>query len=92
MQSLKTPKNHTQKKIKRYQEQDPAKVDVYHEAIKDIPPESIVYIDEMGIETFVYREYAYAKRGTKVIDSCRKTWKRNHCTASIPRFYGLCFI
>jgi len=26
-----------------------------------------VYVDETGIDTFVYRDYAYAKRGEKVL-------------------------
>jgi len=42
-------------------------VDAYCEAIKDINPENIIYIDEMGIDTFIYREHAYSKRGVKVI-------------------------
>lgn len=37
------------------------------EEIRDIPPESIVYVDETGIDTFIQREYAYAKRGEEVI-------------------------
>ncbi|MCL1882548.1 MAG: hypothetical protein FWF81_02180, partial [Defluviitaleaceae bacterium] len=27
----------------------------------------IVYVDETGIDTFIHREFAYSKRGTKVI-------------------------
>jgi len=44
------------KKIKRYKEQDSAKVAAYHNVIKDINPKSIAYIDEMGMDTFIYRE------------------------------------
>ena len=36
-------------------------------AIADVPKEKHVFIDEMGVDTFIHREYAYAKRGTKVI-------------------------
>ena len=39
----------------------------YFEEIKHIDPNSIIYIDEMGIDNFIYREYAYSKKGTKVI-------------------------
>ena len=35
--------------------------------IQGIDPSTIFYVDEMGIDTFVYREYAYSKRGNKAI-------------------------
>ncbi|MDR1066757.1 MAG: transposase [Clostridiales bacterium] len=38
------------------------------EQIRDVLPESVVYIDETGIDTFLHREYAYSKRGEKVIE------------------------
>ncbi len=38
----------------------------YQERIKDIPKEKIAYIDESGIDSCLYREYAYAPRGEKV--------------------------
>jgi hypothetical protein len=38
------------------------------EQIRDVRPESAVYIDETGIDTFLRREYAYSKRGDKVIE------------------------
>ncbi len=38
----------------------------YQEKIKDIPKEKIAYIDESGIDSCLYREYAYAPRGEKV--------------------------
>ncbi|MDR1066059.1 MAG: transposase [Clostridiales bacterium] len=34
--------------------------------MRDARPESFVYIDETGIDTFLHREYAYSKRGEKV--------------------------
>jgi len=43
------------------------KVEQLLEEIKDIDPASIVYIDETGIDTFLYRPYAYAKRGVKAV-------------------------
>ena len=36
------------------------------EKIKDIPEEKITYVDESGIDVYLYREYAYASRGEKV--------------------------
>lgn len=33
---------------------------------KDIPEEKIVYVDESGIDGYLYLEYAYAPRGEKV--------------------------
>ena len=36
------------------------------EEIKDIPPEKIAYVDECGIDTYLYREYGYAPRGQQV--------------------------
>ena len=49
-----------------YQEQDLEKVAAYQEEIKDIPPEKTVYVDECGIDTYLYRKYGYAPRGQKV--------------------------
>jgi len=58
-------------------------VDEYHEAIKDIDQKSIVYIDEMGIDTFIYRQYAYAKKGVKVTGSISgKKFKRTSIVAA----------
>ena len=58
--------DNTKKKTTQYQEQDPQKVATYREQIKNIPSEKIAYVDECGIDTFLYREYAYALRGQKV--------------------------
>ena len=37
----------------------------YQEVIKDIPLEKIAYVDESGIDTYLYREYGYALRGQR---------------------------
>ena len=50
------------KKTISYQEQDRQKVVAYQEVIKDIPLEKIAYVDESGIDTYLYREYGYALR------------------------------
>ena len=57
---LRTAEDNTQKKTTRYREQEPEKVAAYQEQIKDIPPEKIAYVDECGIDTYLYREYGYA--------------------------------
>ena len=56
----------TRKKTTRYQEQEEQRVAAYQEQIKDIPPEKIAYVDECGIDTYLYREYGYASRGQQV--------------------------
>lgn len=71
--------NHTKKKTTCYKEQSQEKVEAYLEEIKDICPENIAYVDESGIETHLYREYAYALRGEKVTEriSGRKFQRTN---------------
>ena len=58
-------------------------VEEYKEKIKDIPDENIVYVDETGIDSFYYREFGYAKRGTKVYQkiSGRKFQRTNIVSA-----------
>lgn len=36
--------------------------------IADIPPENIAYVDETGIDCYLYREYGYGPRGQLVHD------------------------
>ena len=54
------------KKNTIYKEQAPRQVEAYLEKIKDIPKEKLVYIDETGIQTHMYRQYARSKRGKRV--------------------------
>ena len=42
------------------------KVKEYLEKIKDISPEKIIYVDETGIDKFLYRKYARVLRGEKI--------------------------
>ena len=37
--------------------------------MKDIDPEKIAYVDESGIDECLHREYGYAPRGEKVMES-----------------------
>ena len=58
--------DNTKKKTTGYQEQDQEKVAAYQEQIQDIPAEKIAYVDECGIDTYLYREYGYAPQGQQV--------------------------
>lgn len=61
-----TSKDYPQKKATGYREQDEKKVAAYQAEIRVYPKEKIVYVDECGIDTYLYREYGYATRGQKV--------------------------
>ena len=55
----------------------------FHSLISCIPQERIYYIDECGIDTYIYREYAYAPRGVKVIGNISgKKFKRTNIVAA----------
>ena len=79
--------NHAKKKTARYKEQDAERAAVYQEKIKDIPPEKIAYVDECGIDTYLYREYGYAPRNQRVFDciSGRKFERCGIAAAKIGR-------
>ena len=64
--SVEEAEHHAQKKTKRYREQDSAKVDAYQRRIAELPAERIAYVDETGIDEYLYREYGRAKRGELV--------------------------
>jgi len=49
-----------------------------------IPPEKLIYVDECGIDRYLYREYGYALRGQKVMDYISgKKFKRTNIVAGI---------
>lgn len=58
----------TRKKATTYEEQSYDKVAEYKYEIADIPPENIAYVDETGIDRYLYREYGYGPRGQLVHD------------------------
>ena len=70
-ESIKAPQNNAKKKTTRYFEQDPQKVKEYIEKIKYLSKEKIVYVDETGIDKFLYRKYARALKGEKVYERVR---------------------
>jgi len=54
------------------------------EKLKTIPPGSIVYVDETGIDECLYREYARALRGEKVtVKISGRKFKRTNIVAGI---------
>lgn len=52
--------------------------------LKTLPQESIVYVDECGIDQCLYREYARAPRGEKVVAKISgRKFKRTNIVAGI---------
>lgn len=51
--------------------------------MRDILPEKIAYVDESGIDTCLYREYAYAPRGEEVTERISgKKFQRTNLVAA----------
>lgn len=59
--------DNTEKKIKRYKEQDAIKVSTYLQTIAGIPKEKLVHVDETGVDSYLYRTHCYAPKGKAVI-------------------------
>lgn len=55
------------KKMKRYCEQKPEKLEEYLAEIAGTPSGQIAYVDETGIDTCLYREYGWSARGKVLI-------------------------
>ena len=54
------------------------------EKLKTVSPESLVYVDETGIDQCLYREYARAHRGQKVIAKISgRKFRRTNIVAGI---------
>ncbi len=71
------------KKTLRYYEQKEGQVKEYLEKTADINEENIVYIDETGINSYLYREYAYSERGKKVYGKIKgRKFKRTNIIAA----------
>lgn len=66
-QALKRLKITRKKKTTRYHEQKKEQVETYQAEIEGIPTEKIAYIDECGIDTYLYREYGYAPKGERLL-------------------------
>ena len=71
------------KKTKRYVESCESKREAFRNFVKSLPKNRLYYIDECGIDTYIYREYAYAPRGTTVIGNISgKKYKRTNIVAA----------
>ena len=54
--------------------------------MKSLPPERLVYVDECGVDNYLYREFAYSPRGQKVVTKISgKKFKRTNIVAGICR-------
>ncbi|MBF9618983.1 transposase, partial [Streptococcus pseudopneumoniae] len=51
-----------------FKEQDPEKVSEFLDILDNLNDLPIVYIDETGIDRYLYRPYAGAPRGEKVYE------------------------
>ena len=58
----------TLKKTTSFKEQDPEKVAEFLDILNSLKDLPIVYIDETGIDSYLYRPYARASRGEKVYE------------------------
>jgi len=57
---------------------------VFLESLKAIPSENLVYVDECGIDQYLYREFAYSPCGEKVFAKISgKKFKRTNFVAGI---------
>ena len=65
-----------------YKERNEQKRQIYLDEIADIPEDSIVYVDESGINEYLYREYCYALPRAKIIaEIAGKKFKRTNIIA-----------
>jgi transposase len=52
--------------------------------LNELPADALIYIDECGIDQYLYREYAYSRRGEKVVAKISgKKFKRTNIVAGI---------
>jgi len=74
----------TCKKTTLYKESKESFRQSFVEKLKDISSESLVYVDECGIEQYLYREYAYSLRGQKVMAKMNgRKFKRTNIVAGL---------
>ena len=66
MQSAETLRYYTKKKSTLYLERDETKRQYFLSELAKKSPEKVIFIDESGINKFLYREHAWSKRGEKV--------------------------
>ena len=61
-----TFKDYKKKKTTLYKERDEVKRTEFQKKLEQIAPDTLVYIDEAGLDNRLYREYGRAPRGQKV--------------------------
>ena len=68
MDSFKANSYHFKKKTTSFKEQDSEKVAEFLDILDNLKDLPVVYIDETGIDRYLYRPYARAPRGEKVYE------------------------
>ena len=74
MQSFEENRLYKEKKKTIYKEQDKQKVEEYINKISAIPNDRLVYLDETGIDSYMYRPRAWSRKGRYIyekISGCR---------------------
>lgn len=84
MQSIAAYRIYEEKKKTSYKEQDKEKIAEYIDKIKDIPSDRLVYIDETGVDSYVYRQRAWSRRGTYIYEKINgRRYKRVGIAAAL---------
>ena len=74
----------SRKKTTLYKEISESSRQKFVDKLKTVSPESLVYVDETGIDQCLYREYARAPRGQKVVAKISgRKFKRTNIVAGI---------
>jgi len=73
----------TRKKTTSYVEKNEALRAEFCKIVNNLAPEIIHYVDECGIDEYLFREYAYSLKGTPVLESISgKKFKRTNIVAA----------
>lgn len=68
---------YAKKKTTRYQERSEEARAIFQAKLQELDPDKVVFIDEAGMDNRLYRAYARAPRGQKVLaDVCGKKRER----------------
>jgi len=76
--------DHAEKKTKRFKEQKPEQVEQYLAELEKCLHRPIAYVDETGIDTWLYREYGWSVRGVPVVGKvCGRKYGRTGIVAAL---------
>jgi transposase len=64
---VKAPWNYTKKKTTLYQERNEEKRAEFKKQLELLDPETLVYVDEAGVDNRLFREYGRAPKGQKIL-------------------------